>query len=487
MDTLRDVQRFLNIVRKRQNISQAFYEKLMNNPGVPRKIKSQVKMYIRLRKKGGSDEFIFSPDISYKLVKLGNNNCGSYGCVYILENEHASGYALKVFLENNMDIATKFIQNIELLPSKLSKQTLFDLTSFKPDGAGNFLFENCYIMKLLSGTLNEYISGIYNTSNNGTLFPHQALTKNINGILDATYNKIETLNASHVLHGDIKFENILYDKNTGDPFLHDMDGVFIYDNDVCKVYPQYNVLRPIVTLCYVSPFYFYYLSMVVRYFDKPQEGKSYIDLCKASEFSMVQMFWNNMPNSIIERRNNLLKMIVESNGYTESDAVSNSNHNIYIRIIMKFMENNDKQRLEYLIKKSDQFSFGMSCMVAGLNEDNPILKQILMNKGTKHLIESFPSKNNNSFQYKNKKFEGGNMLVNAYPQSITRTKNSFKMQSTQNTNLFSLSDEEKKALATFSNQRIQIWWNSQGELEVEDKSKPIQGPHSLAIIMSPLK
>lgn len=256
--------------------------------------------------------------------------CGSYGCVheittYYVDDRtpvHVYGMMVKIYTAND-NTTTREGHNYlkQQLLSSLMQNNLFNGTSFAPlivEYYPYFVHDSGYFLKRCDGTLYDY-----EKNRNGT---GPSLLKLVIDVEKYIRKCIEC----GIVHGDIKFDNLLYqqsDENVS-VLVHDWDGSRIYKE---------NEPIPFVTpsLPFASPIVFYMNNFSgSRLEDVPDDP---LDLLKAS-FGLVES-------------SSLYKKMIATNTYIGALTLSD------------FTTRWSKQNLVYWYTHSDLYALGVSCII----------------------------------------------------------------------------------------------------------------------------
>jgi hypothetical protein len=228
--------------------------KILANDDVPKYVKAKVKR-VATGQRGGTT------GVDYTLKKF---KCGGGGCVYkIMKQNNEDAYPevlLKLFNFNiKNELKKQFCDNIGTV--LFNKKGLIPLTSFTTDPTDptdptdHKPWVSSYIYKDV-GNAQDGKYGYYVKRCDGSIDEQQLFDANQ---LTTIRDKIVTMNSLNIVHGDIKFPNILFKKNTTPEetqfYLHDFDDVFLLSTDF-NAFSGFNILAPMCTPLYACPVYY---------------------------------------------------------------------------------------------------------------------------------------------------------------------------------------------------------------------------------------
>ena len=430
MDGVILIERFLNLLENNKKISTKLFKNIVNSEDIPKSIKKKVKKaYIKTGGVLPENE----KDLPYYTCKLGHiiKNCGGMGCVYGYYPDCSSKKECKSVCPSNIDTVVKMMKGnivsdirfsiekfIRICDENFGDFFIKNYTSFKKtrtefnrddiyshmDMENNFF---CYFLKLCDGDVNKL------------LFEdeiHQEI------YIKTMFDNILTINGLGFIHGDIKFDNLLYkitrnltDKNTN-IYIHDFDSVFYFEekNDILEPFPMFTPY----CACPIYIFYRQFIKIKNRKGDGLQDFMYYLI---NNNFSMFLLFINgvigtNVGSDIIfkylcEKRDNVCGHIIniflrkkideayESENIKDEEmdeinkiikdlkekTISSNKHFNYLAYIYLIYLLYGDVGIKALIQYSDIFSLSMELLYNYFRTKNPLFFKL----GYHYLTEYF--------------------------------------------------------------------------------------------------
>lgn len=248
---MKDGVKLLEKFIKSKKISPKLIRDINNNKDIPLYIKNKINRFYK--KIGGG------PSISTNIGQIDTNTtlgCGTFGCVYTISPDSPNSpkgsgdIIIKKFTINNNDDCDKFryiINNINILIQN-KYEFVNSCTTFKAINNSITYVNKCSIGYFIQKCL-------------GDLNNNPILLNDINNIKYIT-RIIQSMNKIGIIHGDIKFDNIM--QGCRDIRLHDFDGVFIHNNlkPINGLYYNDQMFINMISILYMSPIYYHYRMLL---------------------------------------------------------------------------------------------------------------------------------------------------------------------------------------------------------------------------------
>jgi hypothetical protein len=276
------------ILSKGYQISPQFYKKLQDDTTISKVLKGKITAFYN--KKPNSREILFrsiNKKIGGTVIKIEgvgeyddnyDLGMGSYAIAYRLTS--SPDLVIKIFKPQRKKITIEsIISNIHEFEKYIYNKYDYikDKTTFVPVDP-NIIVSNdkyFYLSKYCDGNLYDILQT-----------QQTELYENFN----KTFEVLKTIYINKIpfVHGDIKFENILYKQN--EIYLHDLDGIFVYDpNTLLNVtdnpYSRHEFVTPFAT----CPFYIWY--RVILGFDDIENTKNLYNEINADKKN-CEKIWN---------------------------------------------------------------------------------------------------------------------------------------------------------------------------------------------------
>jgi hypothetical protein len=248
-------------------------------------------------------------DIKYV---FNNKGQGTYGTIYPLDCNEC-GIFIKYFI-NQTDF-NEINEKLNSLITYIESNKLIELTTFAKY-KNNILFSNGYFLREMQSDLKE-------------CFKFEEESKIINYIVNAK-DILDKFNSINIVHGDIKFDNIMIKQDKS--YLHDFDGAQIITED--NPLPELQI-----SIIYASPLTY----CIVQKYDINNYAYTY----------------NIQYDQIVRNLPEIIKSF-------------HINHNIaniqeqFCNLYECIMRNHSDTNLYELYKNSDYYSLGMSCILYGI-------------------------------------------------------------------------------------------------------------------------
>jgi len=255
------LKRALVVIKKRQKISDAFYEKLMNDQEIPKKMKKLVKEYRLLVQSGGINNEC-SADIYALTTPIGES--GAYGANFLFKKNQTEvtdpDRVLKIYAYNddNKSKTDAIIANINYFLNNAT-QDVKNNTSVVQNGHYDCVSKEC-IQNTTSETLTDEHIGLFFKKYDGdldNLLNSSSDTKlyDVLRIIEQFNNNAN--NAIRFVHGDMKYNNMLY--NDSEIVIHDIDGFLAYNNETCSLLNTIAKSEHIFTPEFTHPLFYPYI------------------------------------------------------------------------------------------------------------------------------------------------------------------------------------------------------------------------------------
>jgi len=417
MNGVNMINKFLFNINNGKPISKKFYNKIINSEDIPQNIKIKIKKaYIKY---GGSPEDLTK--LPYYACNLSHikKNCGTFGCVYgFYPDCQKTKISCPGICPQNINTIFKIIRGSVINDIRLSVEKFIKLcitldigesflngmTSFKKVLNRYTLFRKddyyCYFLKLCEGDVNKLLKdGLASEKNSDETIVNfiQSIVKNILIMNDLCF-----------IHGDIKFDNILYkrsDKYISNQevefYIHDFDSVVYFDK-LKNI--ENNEPFPMFTPYCACPIYVYYRHYIKS---KKNDGNllDFITFMIDDEFKTLELFINgiigaNVGSDILfkylcSKRDNLcakiingflmekIEILMESKKdedieffnalFAKLNKLKHQNYFIYILIIILLY---GEQGIRKLIQYSDLFSISMELLYQYHKSNNPLFLKL---------------------------------------------------------------------------------------------------------------
>ena len=404
MDGYKLVERFVHVLGQGKRPSSRLVAKIMADEDVPKYVKAKVKRIAAVRQRGGEG------DINLTLTKF---KCGGGGCVYkimkqqsntgVLTNAY-SDVLLKLF---NFDIKNELKKQFcgNIITVLRNKPALISHTSFT-EGPKELFPSTEQISRIVFQSDPHY--GYFVEKCTGSIDEQQSFNA---GQLTTIRDKIVTMNRLNVVHGDIKFPNILY-KTKGEVgirnsssipetefYLHDFDDVFLLSSTSLDAFSGFNILAPMCTPLYACPVYYIFRNFLHTKSQKQtleEQIKEYYPYTIKILRGLACM-GSTKPREIYNRIKEICNKIC--------NFVLNASDG-ELNYIAQAVEN--PAWLRNLIQYSDLYSWGACLIVQSMVATNDGQKQILHNAGELCLINYFQRLKPTSGGRSKKLKKGGN-------------------------------------------------------------------------------
>lgn len=404
MKSIRRVRRFLSILHRGQRVSACFLNSLLEDKYIPNKLKKQLKQ-AAVMQKGGTIE-----TLNTKIFK-----CGGGGCVYELHNisgEIVEDILLKLFKQSIAEETRQdMLSNIKLLIGNF-EEFVNSYTSFA-------VYNNDHKIYSKDGHYGYFVKKCQGDLDN--LDINNSYTTQVNCVIDVLKSYIQNMNNLGIVHGDIKFPNILYKENSNntctlhDFYLHDFDDVAIYNPGTLLPIENLKFSLGAFSPVFVCPFYLFFKNTLVQ-----QIGSTNV-------WNTSTNVWDTLKTNIGTLRlidNMLNTLSTNKTVFTNVKAVRDevckiwlttpiiqrhlllyNDDNAFILYIMYLFQMKKKDKIKQLVLQSDLYSFAISLLVKSFSIQNTNIKQSLRERAIDMLIDYFSLlENSNSTR-------GGNTVV----------------------------------------------------------------------------
>ena len=292
MDGVILIEKFVNLIENNKKVSTKLFKNIVNSEDIPKSIKGKVKKaYI---KTGGAldyDELL--TDYTCKLGHI-KKPCGSFGCVFGYYPKCKQLTNGKCFTEcpltgiEGVDTVVKMIKGdaikdiqfsvekfIRICDEKIGDVLINEFTSFKKiKKDGKYIYYNddldyfCYFLKICNGDVNKLLKS--NKEKENELISDI----DINIYIKKIITRILTINNLGFIHGDIKFDNLLYktyskygnnnvknrfnnEEIITDIYIHDFDSVLYFNEKI-----DINEPFPMITPYCACPIYVFFRQFI---------------------------------------------------------------------------------------------------------------------------------------------------------------------------------------------------------------------------------
>ncbi len=404
--TIKNIEEFMNLLKTQEKISNSLYLSLKNDITLPidlwKKINKAYKINQIINQKGGSQ------------IVLNKFACGGGGCVYTIKNNGIliNDVLLKLFhnqvlnqkhMIDNIDMVLKFIENhgnyfIEhgstfrkFKIDALDTESIETYTIYGPFG---------YFVKKCDGDLEKL---------DFTEIPLKSMMDNIS-------HTLLFMNKLGIIHGDIKFPNIMQNNIDGNikTYIHDFDDLYFLNFMNILPRKDFFILPPTFSPMYVSPLYLLYRNSIKK------NRLTDFDNNLVSCYMLTGILGGILPpqikqcyNNIVTIRNDICRFIlqIEKNIYNSPNNISPNNIPIKKGIdeyqqYLNLLQTNPKleNKKNDLVRFSDIYSLGTNCIVKSFvlldqNKDKDVrileeIKKKLYNIGLNYLYNYFTFKQN---------------------------------------------------------------------------------------------
>jgi hypothetical protein len=353
MDGVILIEKFVNLIENNKKVSTKLFKNIVNSEDIPNSIKTKAKKaYI----KTGGGALDYNELLTEYTCKLGHikKPCGSFGCVFgyypqcqQLRNGKCSLECPKTGIEG-VDTVVKMIKGndkkdikfsvekfIRICDEKFGDVFINDFTSFKKiNKDGKYIYYNdnpdyfCYFLKICDGDINKLLKldldkDVYNIDKN--------LNDDINRYVLKIIKKISETNMLGFIHGDIKFDNLLYktyskygnnnvknrfnnEEIITDIYIHDFDSVLYFNGKI-----DINEPFPMITPYCACPIYVFFrqfiktrksIDIVVRS-SQVEDFMNY--LIKENFFDRFNLFINGVIGAYVGGKNLFEYLCVKRN------------------------------------------------------------------------------------------------------------------------------------------------------------------------------
>lgn len=254
---------------------------------------------------------------------------------------------LKAVEERKVANAKSGTNPATMLGSSLLSQTTFNEKEAPTTKCDAKPFDVSYVVVRCEGDLNHYIKHI------GPL-PEYIIREIGNSLLE--------LNRLGVIHGDIKFQNIMYKREEKELHfrLHDFDGVFLMDlsksDNISPIY-NYYIDDPMITIMFVSPIYYLYRSLIKKNLDNQQ---LIFDRLRSQTATV-----NNLLHGMLPRDNPIHFIFAKCQTCVISilsNIISESDPSDPKKVISIYYSTRADWQLKYLVQYSDSYSWAISVL-----------------------------------------------------------------------------------------------------------------------------
>lgn len=357
--------------------------------------------------------------------------CGGGGCVYFIKQNGVTinGILLKLFHEqvpnqkimiDNIDMALKFIENQEngryfIEHGSTFKKFNIDSSSLQNIESYTIYEPYGYFVKKCDGDLEKL---------DFTMIPIKSTIDNISQTL-------LFMNKLGVIHGDIKFPNIMQSRIDDDikSYIHDFDDLFFINIPNIRPRQNFTILPPTFSPMYVSPIYLLYRNSLKK--NKAED----FDNNLVSSYMLTGIMGGIIPpqikncyDNIVKIRNDVCGFIIQLELYNFKNIQKLNGVDAYHKYL-NLLQNTPafENKKNDLVKFSDIYSLGTSCILKSFvladqyknkHIDTKLLqttKQKLYDIGINYLYNYFTFKQN---------LRGGSteILTRYHPSIYTNTK-----------------------------------------------------------------
>lgn len=340
------------IVSKEQNLSTAFFNKIIDSD-ISKSLKNNVNAYY-LRKKGSQTKLL------RLLNKQSGGNCNPdsnkiyyENKEYIIGDEIGRGGVSVSYYLCDIDAKQKYV--IKKFNNKIKVDILLD----------NIIEFDIYIVKIYP-TIANYWTYLFPQEKNNKFIVSKLCKGSLNDVgkndltddekldlLTKGYNKLKVIyeHKCPFVHGDIKLENMLYDKN-GEVYLHDFDGVFVYDK-VSMLHVTDNPFHreQLCTASMCHPFILWYQMVLAGDDDSAINDDNLLQILIENK-DLAEGMWNARINSL------------SGNGQIKETIMQMYNGLTFKQYVIKSLENltetNCKEWIRINLALCDIYSYYMS-------------------------------------------------------------------------------------------------------------------------------
>jgi serine/threonine protein kinase len=364
------LKKLKTIVVKKQKLSSQFYAKLIETPTITKVMKSKIKAFYNdkansrdillksldkiYNKKGGTIQDIDGIGEYNSEKELGS---GAFATSYQLLS--SPDKVIKVFKPQKLDTINTIINNINEFEEYIynryeymkDKTTFIPLDSNIKPNASKFFYLTKYcdgsLLTILQKSNSEYYDNLENAFN----------------LLKEIYEK-----RCPFVHEDIKLENILYKEHK--VFLHDLDGIFIYDPDtLLHVNREQNPFeRQVFTTPFTTDPYILWYRLVLA-----DEIEDMSDLLE--KLSENLPFSEGMWNSFLNKLDPLFKIQIRN----QVHSLYNMSFKDYIKQSLEKIGNNKDKMKKWIVSNlalCDLYSYFMSILYYLPKYNNPFIRNL---------------------------------------------------------------------------------------------------------------
>jgi hypothetical protein len=436
-EALKLMNTFINIINNKKLVPQDLYTTIISNNEIPKNIINKIKKAYKKNKTMYGGDIIETletlPDFICKLKHI-NKNCGSFGCIYgvlkdddilkkknILKTNNEYYFCndsskittiFKIIKSNNTIIndikfsIEEFIKTCTEDKKGNKLQFLTNMTSFTTyDNHYIQLKKNDYFgyfLKYCQGDLNMFIQSKLQD------------TKIINIIISKITYIIHIMNSLNFIHGDIKFDNILYahTNNINLKFINAENienkeninfKIYIHDFDSIATLNNITIDTPfpMFTPYCACPLYIFYRQFIKL--KKITNIKKFVNYLYDDKYEMFNFYINavigaNVGNNdvfkfISSKRDNICATIINNlllqkleNEITDRidiekinvmfNILSQKNHKNYLLYIYIVSLLYPEDGIKKLIQFSDIYSIALELIYQNLKYKNDIFLQL---------------------------------------------------------------------------------------------------------------